>query len=282
MTPYPTTSDRKTAAKQTGGAIHKPEAPSSHSRQERVTSIKDGRTPNPCSPEPRQRGDGCRPKPWTWKHTAISIRTVRHRRRRARHPRRADETGTRSDRHQPSPSSSPSASICRQRQRHPRTGMETASIQPSRDDDVARVPASIFVFPPDRFLGAPCHGARRDVNGPRDPRGAPRGPLPPRRAPRHSAGVTTRKGPRRGTPRPSTTPQTTPGRTSHTPTSSTTYATPDTSPPPDTRHRSPRPESTPGRRPSDRHGMAGPDGPCPPLTDQQNVNAIIITIIAIY
>ena len=29
--------------------------------------------------------------------------------------------------------------------------METASIQPSRDDDVARVPASIFVFPPDRF-----------------------------------------------------------------------------------------------------------------------------------
>ena len=25
-----------------------------------------------------------------------------------------------------------------------------------------------------------------------------------------------------------------------------------------------------------------PDGPCPPLTDQQNVNAIIITIIAIY
>lgn len=86
MTPYPTTSDRKTAAKQTGGAIHKPEAPSSHSRQERVTSIKDGRTPNPCPPEPRQRGDGCRPKPWTWKHTAISIRTVRHRRRRARHP----------------------------------------------------------------------------------------------------------------------------------------------------------------------------------------------------
>lgn len=33
------------------------------------------------------------------------------------------------------------------RARHPRTGMETASIQPSRDDDVARVPASIFVFP---------------------------------------------------------------------------------------------------------------------------------------
>ena len=44
----------------------------------------------------------------------------------------------------------------------------------------------------------------------------------------------------------------------------------------------PRPESTPGRRPSDRHGMAGPDGPCPPLTDQQNVNTIIITIIAIF
>ena len=197
MTPYPTTSDRKTAAKQTGGAIHKPEAPSSHSRQERVTSIKDGRTPNPCPPEPRQRGDGCRPKPWTWKHTAISIRTVRHRRRRARHPRRTDETGTRSDRHQPSPSSSPSASICRQRQRHPRTGMETASIQPSRDDDVARVPASIFVFPPDRFLGAPCHGARRDVNGPRDPCGAPRVPLTPRSAPRQRAVVTNRKGKRR-------------------------------------------------------------------------------------
>ena len=53
-------------------------------------------------------------------------------------------------------------------------------------------------------------------------------------------------------------------------------------PPTDTRHRSPRPESTPGRRPSDRHGMAGPDGPCPPLTDQQNVNTIIITIIAIF
>ena len=114
MTPYPTTSDRKTTGKQTGGAIHKPEAPPSHSRQEQVTSIKDGRTPNPCSPEPRQRGDGCQPKPWTWKHTAISIRTVRRRHRRARHPR---------------------------------TGMETASIQPSRDDDVARVPASIFVFP---------------------------------------------------------------------------------------------------------------------------------------
>ena len=103
MTPYPTTSDQKTTAKQTGGAIHKPEAPPSHSRQEQVTSIKDGRTPNPCSPEPRQRGDGCQPKPWTWKHTAISIRTVRHGRRRARHPRRTDETGTRSDRHQPSP-----------------------------------------------------------------------------------------------------------------------------------------------------------------------------------
>lgn len=114
MTPYPTTSDQKTTGKQTGGAIHKPEAPPSHSRQEQVTSIKDGRTPNPCSPEPRQRGDGCQPKPWTWKHTAISIRTVRRRHRRARHPR---------------------------------TGMETASIQPSRDDDVARVPASIFVFP---------------------------------------------------------------------------------------------------------------------------------------
>lgn len=28
--------------------------------------------------------------------------------------------------------------------------------------------------------------------------------------------------------------------------------------------------------------MAGPDGPCPPLTDQQNVNTIIITIIAIF
>lgn len=28
--------------------------------------------------------------------------------------------------------------------------------------------------------------------------------------------------------------------------------------------------------------MAGPGGPCPPLTDQQNVNAIIITIIAIF
>ena len=192
MTPYPTTSDQKTTGKQTGGAIHKPEAPPSHSRQEQVTSIKDGRTPNPCPPEPRQRGDGCRPKPWTWKHTAISIRTVRHRRRRARHPRRADETGTRSDRHQPSPSSSPSASICRQRQRHPRTGMETASIQPSRDDDVARVPASIFVFPPDRFLGA-----RRDVNGPRDPCGAPRVPLTPRRAPRQRAVVTNRKGKRR-------------------------------------------------------------------------------------
>lgn len=73
-----------------------------------------------------------------------------------------------------------------------------------------------------------------------------------------------------------------PWRTSRPPTSSTTYATPDTSPPTDTRHQSPRPESTPGRRPSDRHGMAGPDGPCPPLTDQQNVNTIIITIIAIY
>lgn len=48
------------------------------------------------------------------------------------------------------------------------------------------------------------------------------------------------------------------------------------------RHRSPRPESTLGRRPSDRLGMAGPGGPCPPLTDQQNVNAIIITIIAIF
>ena len=65
-------------------------------------------------------------------------------------------------------------------------------------------------------------------------------------------------------------------------TASTTYATPDTSPPPDTRHRSPRPESTLGRRPSDRLGMAGPGGPCPPLTDQQDVNAIIITIIAIF
>lgn len=174
MTPYPTTSDRKTAAKQTGGAIHKPEAPSSHSRQERVTSIKDGRTPNPCSPEPRQRGDGCRPKPWTWKHTAISIRTVRHRRRRARHPRRADETGTRSDRHQPSPSSSPSASICRQRQRHPRTGMETASIQPSRDDDVARVPASIFVFPsrsvPWRTMPRRTPGRQRSTRPLRGPR----------------------------------------------------------------------------------------------------------------
>lgn len=164
MTPYPTTSDRKTTGKQTGGAIHKPEAPPSHSRQEQVTSIKDGRTPNPCSPEPRQRGDGCQPKPWTWKHTAISIRTVRRRHRRARHPR---------------------------------TGMETASIQPSRDDDVARVPASIFVFPPDRFLGAPCHGARRDVNGPRDPCGAPRVPLTPRRAPRQRAVVTNREGKRR-------------------------------------------------------------------------------------
>lgn len=187
----------KPQGSKTGGAIHKPEAPPSRFRQERVTSIKDGRTPNPCPPEPRQRGDGCRPKPWTWKHTAISIRTVRHGRRRARHPRRTDETGTRSDRHQPSPSSSPSASICRQRQRHPRTGMETASIQPSRDDDVARVPASIFVFPPDRFLGAPCHGARRDVNGPRDPCGAPRVPLTPRRAPRQRAVVTNRKGKRR-------------------------------------------------------------------------------------
>lgn len=164
MTPYPTTSDQKTTGKQTGGAIHKPEAPPSHSRQEQVTSIKDGRTPNPCSPEPRQRGDGCQPKPWTWKHTAISIRTVRRRHRRARHPR---------------------------------TGMETASIQPSRDDDVARVPASIFVFPPDRFLGAPCHGARRGVNGPRDPCGAPRVPLTPRRAPRQRAVVTNRKGKRR-------------------------------------------------------------------------------------
>ena len=164
MTPYPTTSDQKTTGKQTGGAIHKPEAPPSHSRQEQVTSIKDGRTPNPCSPEPRQRGDGCQPKPWTWKHTAISIRTVRRRHRRARHPR---------------------------------TGMETASIQPSRDDDVARVPASIFVFPPDRFLDAPCHGARRDVNGPRDPCGAPRVPLTPRRAPRQRAVVTNRKGKRR-------------------------------------------------------------------------------------
>lgn len=28
--------------------------------------------------------------------------------------------------------------------------------------------------------------------------------------------------------------------------------------------------------------MAGPGGPCPPLTDQQNVNTIIITIIAIF
>ena len=97
----------------------------------------------------------------------------------------------------PPPSSSPSASICRQRQRHPRTGMETASIQPSRDDDVARVPASIFVFPPDRFLGAACHGARRGVNGPRDPCGAPRVPLTPRRAPRQRAVVTNRKGKRR-------------------------------------------------------------------------------------
>ena len=164
MTPYPTTSDQKTTGKQTGGAIHKPEAPPSHSRQEQVTSIKDGRTPNPCPPEPRQRGDGCQPKPWTWKHTAISIRTVRRRHRRARHPR---------------------------------TGMETASIQPSRDDEVARVPASIFVFPPDRFLGAPCHGARRDVNGPRDPCGAPRVPLTPRRAPRQRAVVTNREGKRR-------------------------------------------------------------------------------------
>ena len=55
--------------------------------------------------------------------------------------------------------------------------METASIQPSRDDDVARVPASIFVFPPDRFLDAACHGARRDVNGPRDPCGGPARPI---------------------------------------------------------------------------------------------------------
>ena len=39
---------------------------------------------------------------------------------------------------------------------------------------------------------------------------------------------------------------------------------------------------TPKPRPSDRLGMAGPDGPCPPLTDQQNVNTIIITIIAIF
>lgn len=198
MTPYPTTSDRKTTGKQTGGAIHKPEAPPSHSRQEQVTSIKDGRTPNPCPPEPRQRGDGCRPKPWTWKHTAISIRTVRHRRRRARHPRRTDETGTRSDRHQPSPSSSPSASICRQRQRHPRTGMETASIQPSRDDDVARVPASIFVFPlPIGSLAhhATAHAGTSTVHA--TPAGAPRVPLTPRRAPRQRAVVTNRKGKRR-------------------------------------------------------------------------------------
>ena len=164
MTPYPTTSDRKTAAKQTGGAIHKPEAPSSHSRQERVTSIKDGRTPNPCSPEPRQRGDGCQPKPWTWKHTAISIRTVRRRHRRARHPR---------------------------------TGMETASIQPSRDDDVARVPASIFVFPPGsvpwRTMPRRTPGRQRSTR----PLRGPRVPLTPRRAPRQRAVVTNRKGKRR-------------------------------------------------------------------------------------
>lgn len=164
MTPYPTTSDQKTTGKQTGGAIHKPEAPPSHSRQEQVTSIKDGRTPNPCPPEPRQRGDGCQPKPWTWKHTAISIRTVRHGRRRARHPR---------------------------------TGMETASIQPSRDDDVARVPASIFVSLPIGSLTqhATAHAGTSTVHA--TPAGAPRVPLTPRRAPRQRAVVTNRKGKRR-------------------------------------------------------------------------------------
>ena len=44
--------------------------------------------------------------------------------------------------------------------------METASIQPSRDDDVARVPSSIFVFPPDRFLGAPLRGPARPIDAP--------------------------------------------------------------------------------------------------------------------
>lgn len=164
MTPYPTTSDQKTTGKQTGGAIHKPEAPPSHSRQEQVTSIKDGRTPNPCSPEPRQRGDGCQPKPWTWKHTAISIRTVRRRHRRARHPR---------------------------------TGMETASIQPSRDDDVAG-PGVHLRFPlPIGSLTqhATAHAGTSTVHA--TPAGAPRVPLTPRRAPRQRAVVTNRKGKRR-------------------------------------------------------------------------------------
>lgn len=54
-------------------------------------------------------------------------------------------------------------------------------------------------------------------------------------------------------------------------------------PPTDTRHQSPRPESTPGRRQVTGMGWRGPDGPCPPLTDpSQNVNTIIITIIAIF
>lgn len=181
----------KSQGSKTGGAIHKPEAPPSRFRQERRpnTESMSARTPATRRRMPAKAVDV-----ETYSHldpdssTQASTCPPSSKGRRNRYEKRSTSAV---------PSSSPSASICRQRQRHPRTGMETASIQPSRDDDVARVPASIFVFPPDRFLGAPCHGARRGVNGPRDPCGAPRVPLTPRRAPRQRAVVTNRKGKRR-------------------------------------------------------------------------------------
>ena len=50
--------------------------------------------------------------------------------------------------------------------------------------------------PPDRFLDAACHGARRDVNGPRDPCGAPARPID---APTRTAAKSGRHQPERKT-----------------------------------------------------------------------------------
>lgn len=164
MTPYPTTSDQKTTGKQTGGAIHKPEAPPSHSRQEQVTSIKDGRTPNHVRQNPgneatdasQSRGRGnIQPSQSGQFDAGIDVPAIH-------------EPGWR---------------------RHPSNQAGTTTWPGSRRPSSFSLPIGSLT------QHATAHAGTSTVHA--TPAGAPRVPLTPRRAPRQRAVVTNRKGKRR-------------------------------------------------------------------------------------
>lgn len=197
MTPYPTTSDQKTTGKQTGGAIHKPEAPPSHSRQEQVTSIKTAehrihvrQNPgNEATDASQSRGRGnIQPSQSGQFDTGVDVPAIlegptkpvreaidisRPHHPALPHPYAVNDNAI----HEPG------------WRRHPSNQAGTTTWPGSRRPSSFSLPIGSLT------QHATAHAGTSTVHA--TPAGAPRVPLTPRRAPRQRAVVTNRKGKRR-------------------------------------------------------------------------------------